>query len=128
MPIPLEEALDSFDESPEIEQEAVNFLVGEKILEMKEGEEGRRDQPQMKQLTSKVSVKASSEPPPDVLAKTRVLAPSRPLLKMTVSNPLTDEQETGNPNLTRSVCNVRAMSHGHLRPEEDVTIIVEDEC
>jgi hypothetical protein len=128
VPIPLEEALDSFDESPEIEQEAVNFQVGEKLLELKDGEEGRRDPPQVKQLPSKVSVKASSEPPPDGHAKPRVLATSRPLLKMTVSNPLTDEQEKDNPNLTRSVCNVRAMSHGHLRPEEDVTIIVEDEC
>ena len=128
MPIPLEEALDSFDESPEIEQEAVNFLVGEKLLDRKEEDEGRRDQPQIKQLTSKVSVKASSEPPPDGHAKPRLLAPSRPLLKMTVSNPLTDEHETAHSNLTRSVGNVRAMSHGHLRPEEDVTIIVEDEC
>lgn len=128
VPIPLEEALDSFDESPEIEQEAVNFLVGEKLLERKEEDEGIRDQSPKKLSTSKVLAKASSEPPPDGHAKLRILTPSRPLLKMTVSNPLTDEHETAQSNLTRSVGNIRALSHGHLRPEEDVTIIVEDEC
>lgn len=35
-PIPLDEALDSFDESPEIKNEAVTFSVGEPLIEVRE--------------------------------------------------------------------------------------------
>ena len=42
-PILLEEALDSFDESPEIQQGAINFLVGDVLVDDNK-EEKRRQQ------------------------------------------------------------------------------------
>ncbi|KAI9554622.1 hypothetical protein GHT06_019895 [Daphnia sinensis] len=117
VPIPLEEALDSFDESPEIEREAINFIVGDSQV----GPSGQEDkQQQAKQPILKV--KSSSEPPPD---GHKSKASSRPVVKIGTSNVSTDDQE--GISLTRSV-NLLSMPCSQLRPEEDVTIIVEDEC
>ncbi|KAI9554642.1 hypothetical protein GHT06_019915 [Daphnia sinensis] len=116
VPIPLEEALDSFDESPEIEREAINFIVGDSQVEPS----GQEDKQQAKQPILKV--KSSSEPPPD---GHKSKASSRPVVKIGTSNVSTDDQE--GITLTRSV-NLLSMPCSQLRPEEDVTIIVEDEC
>lgn len=117
VPIPLEEALDSFDESPEIEREAINFIVGESLVEHS-GQEDKQQQAKQPIL----KVKSSSEPPPDG-HKSKTL--SRPVVKIGTNNSSPEDQEV--INLTRSV-NLLAMPCSQLRPEEDVTIIVEDEC
>ena len=126
-PILLEEALDSFDESPEIQQEAINFLVGDALVDDNKEEKQRQQKaatcvPSTANPFSVMSnvIKASSEPPPDV-QKRVVLANNRPVV-VVVKQP---EEETV-AHLARSA-NLIAMSHSHVKSEEDVAILVEEE-
>ena len=126
-PILLEEALDSFDESPEIQQEAINFLVGDALVDDNKEEKQRQQKaatgvPSTANPFSVMSnvIKASSEPPPD-LQKRVVLANNRPVV-VVVKQP---EEETV-AHLARSA-NLIAMSHSHVKSEEDVAILVEEE-
>ncbi len=137
-PIPLEEALDSFDESPEINHDAINFLVGESLIEFKEDKE---EECKPKQKTTAVSsaglvsppnpfsvsntIKSSNEPPPapDVPKRLVVLA-NRPAVAVKMKAP--EEDAAAVAILARSA-NFNAMSHSHVKSEEDVAILVEDE-
>lgn len=113
----MEEALDSFDESPEIQHEAVSFLVGDALIEINEEENGEK-----RQRTVSFSSNAAKNGGDTLDAQKRVARPA--LLKITSNQP---DEEEATASLVRTTAAI-AMSHSHLKPDEDVTIVVEEEC
>lgn len=116
----MEEALDSFDESPEIKQEAVNFLVGDALIEIKEPGDDYQDDKTQKTVSFTSNAAKVGYELVDIQKRT-----ARPALLKINSSQSDEEEDT--TSMIRSP-SVIAISHSHSKPDVDVTIVVEDEC